>query len=167
MTRMNDVDRMPTAVVPADGRQSAAALEIQRGVGRLMLTLGHAPLPEMPLNNGRRADVVALSAAGEIWIVEIKSSVDDFRTDQKWPEYREYCDRLFFAVAPDFPVAILPEETGLILADRYGGEIIRPAPEHKLASARRKLVTLQFARMGARRLLLACDPDLAMELLRG
>ena len=73
-----------------------------------MLTLGHAPLPEMPLNNGRRADVVALSAAGEIWIVEIKSSVDDFRTDQKWPEYREYCDRLFFAVAPDFPVAILP-----------------------------------------------------------
>ena len=167
MTRMNDVDRMPTAVVPADGRQSAAALEIQRGVGRLMLTLGQAPLPEMPLNNGRRADVVALSAAGEIWIVEIKSSVDDFRTDQKWPEYREYCDRLFFAVAPDFPVAILPEETGLILADRYGGEIIRPAPEHKLAGARRKLVTLQFARMGARRLLLACDPDLAMELLRG
>jgi hypothetical protein len=95
----------PSAEV-RDGRQSPAAFDICR----------------------RRADVAGLSDGGEIWIVEIKSCLEDFRADQKWPEYREFCDRLFFAVAPDFPREVLPQETGLIIADRYGGEIVRPAP---------------------------------------
>lgn len=166
MTAMNEVDRLPAATVAADRRQSAAALEIQRGVSRLLLAHGAAPVTEMPLANGRRADVVALSAAGEIWIVEIKSGPDDFRSDAKWPEYRDYCDRLLFAVAPDFPVAMLPDDTGLILADRYGGEIVRAAPEHRLAAPRRKLMTLQFARLAARRLAVACDPELGLEQFR-
>jgi hypothetical protein len=103
-----------------DGRQSQAALDIARGTRRLLLSHNLASLPEVSLANGRRADITALSDRGEIWIVEIKSCVDDFRADNKWPEYREFCDRLFFAVAPDFPQQMLPPDTGLIVADRFG-----------------------------------------------
>ncbi len=143
-----------------DARQSATALEIQRGVVRLLLQHGMASVTELPLPNGRRADVIGLSDRGDIWIAEIKSSIADFRADQKWPEYREFSDRLFFAVKPDFPVEILPPDTGLILADRYGGEVVRAAPEHKLAGARRKSMTLRIARAGAFRLSALLDPSL-------
>ena len=143
-----------------DARQSATALEIQRGVVRLLIQHGYASVTELPLPNGRRGDVTGLSESGEIWIVEIKSSIADFRVDQKWPEYREFSDRLYFAVKPDFPVDILPPDTGLILADRYGGEIVRPAPEHRLAGARRKSMTLRIARAGAFRLSALLDPSL-------
>ena len=143
-----------------DARQSATALEIQRGVVRLFLQYGLASVTELPLPNGRRADVTGLSNSGEIWLVEIKSSVADFRADQKWPEYRDFSDRLFFAVKPDFPVDILPAGTGLILADRYGGEIVRAAPEHKLAGARRKSMTQRIARITAFRLSALLDPSL-------
>lgn len=136
----------------ADGRQSATALEIQRGVVRLLAAHGIEAVAEMTLASGRRADVVGISDKGEIWIVEIKSSVDDFRTDHKWTEYRDFSDRLLFAVASGFPVEILPEHAGLILADRYGGEIVRPAPETRLSGARRKAMTLRFARYAAARL---------------
>ncbi len=95
--------------------------------------------------------------------MEVKSSLEDFRSDQKWPEYRAYCDRLLFAVAPGFPVEVLPEDAGLILADRYGGEVLRTAPEHKLAAARRKVVTLALARLAAARLQGLADPDLRIE----
>lgn len=118
-----------------------------------------APVSEVSLANGRRADIAAVAASGEIWIVEIKSSVEDFRTDQKWPEYRDYCDRLFFAVAPAFPREILPPDTGLVIADRYGGEIVRAAPEHKLAGARRKAMTLRLVHTAAFRLQAAIDPE--------
>jgi hypothetical protein len=118
-----------------------------------------APVTEVSLANGRRADIAAVAASGEIWIVEIKSSIEDFRTDQKWPEYRDYCDRLFFAVAPGFPREILPPDTGLVIADRYGGEIVRAAPEHKLAGARRKAVTLRLVHTAAFRLQAAIDPE--------
>lgn len=118
-----------------------------------------APVTEVSLANGRRADIAAVAAGGEIWIVEIKSSIEDFRTDQKWPEYRDYCDRLFFAVAPAFPREILPPDTGLVIADRYGGEIVRPAPEHKLAGARRKAVMLRLVHTAAFRLQAAIDPE--------
>lgn len=143
----------------ADRRQSEAALAIARGAGRLLLALGFAQITEVPLPNGRRADLMCVSAKGEIWIVEIKSGIEDFRADQKWPEYRDYCDRLAFAVAPDFPIDVLPGDTGLILADRYGGELIRAAPEHKLPSARRKAIMLRFARLAALRLQSSADPD--------
>lgn len=140
------------------GRE-AVTREVCRGVGRLMRAHGLACINELPLPNGRRADVVGLSASGDIWIVEVKSSVEDLRADNKWPEYRDFSDSLFFAVAPGFPVDILPEDTGLILADRFGGEIVRPAPEARLAPARRKSMTLRFARAAALTLQSVIDPN--------
>lgn len=140
-----------------DGRQSQAALEIQRGVGRVLSAHGFASVPELTLKNGRRADIFGLGRKGEIWIVEIKSGVEDFRADNKWSEYRDYCDCFFFAVATDFPVEILPDDTGLIVADRFGGDILKPAPVHSLSGARRKAVTLIFAQTAAMRLARAVE----------
>lgn len=148
---------------PQDGRQSERARAISRGTQRALAVRGFRAIPELSLADGRRADLVAVDEAGAIWIVEIKSSLEDFRSDSKWPDYRAWCDRLYFAVAPDFPVEVLPEETGLILADRYGGEIVREAPEHKLAGARRKAVMLRFARVAAGRLMTLADPEAAYE----
>jgi hypothetical protein len=148
-----------------DGRQSSAAFDICRGVARLLKAHGLAAVSEVALANGRRADVAGFADSGEIWIVEIKSCLVDFRADQKWPDYREYCDRLFFAVAPGFPSEVLPEETGLIVADRYGGEVVRAAPEHKLAGARRKAMILRLARTAALRLQAVIDPDGGFEAL--
>ena len=145
--------------LPPDGRQSDAALAICLGARRLLVSHGFASLPEVTLANGRRADILGLGPDGEIWIVEVKSSVADFRADGKWPEYRDFCDRLFFAVDPDFPVAILPEAAGLIVADAYGAAILREAPEHRLAGARRKAVTLRLAHAAAGRLHLLADPQ--------
>jgi hypothetical protein len=158
--RLNPTD--PTDTL-ADRRQSEKAAEICRGVMRVLAQLGMTGLTEVTLPNGRRGDVMALSASGAIWIVEIKSSVTDFQVDQKWPEYRDYCDALYFAVATDFPHDILPAETGLIVADRFGGELMRQAPEHRLAPARRKAVTLHYARVAAARLAMAFDPQARIE----
>jgi hypothetical protein len=152
---------------PRDGRQSPAAFDICRGVARLLRAHGLASVAEVALANGRRADVAGISDTGEIWIVEIKSSLEDFRSDLKWPEYREFCDRLFFAVAPSFPREVLPEDAGLIVADRYGGEILRPGPEHRLAGARRKAMTLRLVRTAALRLQGVIDPDGGFEALPG
>ena len=102
--------------------------------------------------SGRRADLVALGGDGEIWIVEIKSSIEDFRADQKWADYRMHCDRLFFATAEHVPLDIFPTDAGLILADGYGAELVREAPAHRLHAATRKSVTLSFARAAAGRL---------------
>ena len=112
----------------------------------------------MTLASGRRADVVALTPDGCIWIVEIKSCLADLRADGKWRDYRDFCDRFFFAVPPDFPARHLPEETGLVLADGFGAEIVREAPEHRLAGARRKAVTLRFAHLAAYRHYALVDP---------
>src|SRR5262245_27296284 len=150
-----------------DRRLSPTACNICRGVARLLKAHGLTALNEVVLANGRRADVAGLSADGEIWIVEIKSCLDDFRVDQKWQDYREFCDRLFFAVAPDFPRQVLPVETGLIIADRYGGEVVRAAPEHRLAGARRKAMTLKLARTAASRLQGLIDPEGSFEGLPG
>lgn len=127
---------------------------VTRGVSRLFWNMGFSSLTEFSLKNGRRADVIGLGKSGDVHIVEVKASIEDYRGDRKWPEYREFCDAFYFAVATDFPMEILPapEECGLILADRFGAGIIRPAPEHRLAAARRKAVTLRFARTAATRL---------------
>lgn len=146
------------AVSCDDGRQSPAAAAIQRGVQRLLRDHGFASVCELPLRSGRRADVVALGPKSELWIIEIKSSLADFRSDFKWPEYRDYSDRLYFAVDGDFPVDVLPEDAGLIVADRYGGAIIRPAPDHRLPVARRKTMILAFAQTAAERLQRLRDP---------
>lgn len=138
-----------------DGRQSERAMLVRRGVQVLLHEMRLAVLPELALANGRRADLVGLSEKGEIWIIEIKSSIEDFRVDRKWPDYRAYCDRLFFATHPDVPLDIFPEDCGLLLSDGYGAHLLREAPEHKLPPATRKAVTLDFSRSAAQRLMMA------------
>ncbi|MDR3469129.1 MAG: MmcB family DNA repair protein [Xanthobacteraceae bacterium] len=151
---------IPTALaLPADGRQSETALAVARGSARLLRALGFSCVSEVPLPSGRRADLVALNPRGEIWILEIKSSLEDLRADQKWPEYRAHCDRLFFAFTAALPEEIFPAETGLIVADAYGAELRREAPEHRLPPATRKLMTLRFGLMAAQRLARLADPQ--------
>lgn len=147
-----------SAVANVIARDDGAARAILRGAQRLLRSLNFESISEVPLGNGRRADILAIGRDGEIWIVEIKSSIADFRADQKWPEYRDYCDALLFAVAADFPNEILPGDTGLILADAYAGELVRAAPRHPLVAARRKAVMLSVARMAAMRLTARIDP---------
>ena len=122
---------------------------VTRGAARLFDALGYAPLLEVGLPNGRRADIMALGPRGQIAIVEVKSSLEDFRVDLKWPEYLPYCDAFFFAVAPEFPRDILPEGPGLVIADGFGGAVLTEAPATPLAPARRKALTLAFARLTA------------------
>ena len=124
---------------------------VTRGAARLLTALGYAPLAEVTLPNGRRADLMALGPKGEIFIVEVKSGLEDFRTDLKWQEYGPYCDAFAFAVAPEFPREILPDEPGLIVADAFGGAVLREAAPAPLAGARRKALTLAFARLAALR----------------
>lgn len=143
-----------------DGRQSDTARQIQRGVGRLLVAHDFSLLYELPLASGRRADVIGLNAAGEVWIIEIKSSVEDFRADHKWPDYRMHCDRLFFASHDGVPADLFPEDAGLIVADGYGAAILRQAPLHRLAGATRKALTLRFACVAARRIQQLMDPGL-------
>ena len=114
---------------------------------------------ELPLPSGRRADLVALDGGGEILIVEIKSSVADFRADQKWMDYRPHCDRLFFATTLEVPCEIFPPDTGLIVADAFGALILCEAPEHRLHGATRKSMMLRFARGAALRLQALADPN--------
>ena len=143
---------------PPDRRQSATALHVQRGVRRLFADLGHVTIPEFSLASGRRADVIALCPAGRLTIVEIKSSVADFRADRKWPDYRDYCDRFYFAVPDTLPEGLTPQEAGLIVADAFGAAILRDPAEHVLSGARRKAVTLRFAHSAARLLHALADP---------
>lgn len=143
----------------ADGRQSETALMVQRGVGRLLRQSGFAALPEFTLATGRRADLIAINDAGSVWIVEIKSSPADFRSDSKWPEYWDYCDRLYFAIPPGMDPDMMPDETGLIIADRWGAEIVRHPESQALHASRRKAVTLAFARAAALRLHGLYDPQ--------
>ena len=146
-------------VPAADRRQSERALAVARGTARLLRALGFACVSELPLPSGRRADLVAINERGEIWIVEIKSSIEDFRADQKWPEYRAHCDRLFFAFTQDLRCEIFPDETGLIVADAYGAHLQRPAPEHRLQAATRKSMTVRFALAAAQRINRLVDPQ--------
>lgn len=133
---------------------------LARGVSRhLTHAHGFSCIEEFVPERGRRVDVMALGAKGEIWVVECKSSRADFMSDGKWQGYLDWCDRYFWAVDQDFPTDLLPEETGLIIADAYDAEIVRMAPEHKLAGARRNVLIRKFARHAAIRLQAARDPD--------
>jgi hypothetical protein len=134
---------------------------LARGVCRALDRLGFASLVEFPLANGRRADVLALGKGGELMIVEIKSSVADFRADRKWQEYRDFADRLYFAVPNDFPAPLIPEECGLMVADAFGAQILRDGILAPLAAARRRAVTLRFALAAAMRLRRLLDPQAA------
>ncbi|HEY9215874.1 MAG TPA: MmcB family DNA repair protein [Ancylobacter sp.] len=146
-------------IMPLDGRQSDSARGIQRGALRYLAARGLVGVPEFCLASGRRADIAAIDAKGEVWVIEIKSSVIDFRTDRKWTDYRVHCDRLFFAVNPDFPVEILPEDAGVLVADQFGAGMIREAPRHAMPGATRRAVTLRLARTAAGRLMGLMDPE--------
>jgi hypothetical protein len=134
------------------------AKEICRGTSRALARQGYAVLAEVPLANGRRADLVAVRGDGLLLIVEVKSSLADFRSDRKWGEYRLYCDRLAFAVGPDFPRELIPEDCGLIVADGFDALMLREGVHAALNPARRRAVTLRFARLAAGRLLRQSDP---------
>ena len=154
---------MLPALVPrtplVDGHQSQTALAVARGTMRLLHQFGFSAVSELPLPSGRRADLVAVNERGEIWIVEIKSSIEDLRADQKWQDYRMHCDRLFFAFTQDLPCGIFPEDTGLIIADAYGAHLHCEAPEHRLPAATRKSMTVRFAMAAAQRINRLVDPQ--------
>ncbi|MBU1305386.1 MAG: MmcB family DNA repair protein [Alphaproteobacteria bacterium] len=151
---------MAPALPPiVDLRQSATALRVQRGVMRL-LRESHdmACFAEVTLKSGRRADVLGVGPQGEIWIVEIKSSLIDFQVDRKWPEYRDFSDKFFFAKPAELDGGIFPESEGLIVADGHDGAILRDSPLTPLAPARRKALMLKLARLGADRIHALMDP---------
>jgi hypothetical protein len=137
----------------------AAAALLARSICRALEQLGYASLLEFPLANGRRADILALGKSGELMIVEIKSSVADFRADRKWAEYRDFADRLYFAVPNEFPALLIPEQCGLIVADAFGAAVLRHGAVTPLAAARRRAVTLRFAIAAAMRLRRQLDPQ--------
>jgi len=145
-----------------DGRQSPAALRIARGTRRFLRNLDMTTLTEVPLRSNRRADLVAVGPKGEIWIIEIKSSVADFRADTKWPDYRQHCDRFFFATALDVPVAIFPSDAGLIIGDGFSAAVEWEAPLVPLASATRKELLVRLGRLAADRLHALQDPALPL-----
>jgi hypothetical protein len=143
---------------PCDILPAMPGQRLARGVARALAGHGFVSVPEMVLATGLRVDLMALGPKGELWVIECKSGRADYLSDRKWQGYVEYCDRFFWAVDADFPVDLLPAETGLILADAYDAEILRMAPETPLAGARRKAVTQAFARCAARSLQALRDP---------
>lgn len=147
----------PVSQAFGDPVPAGRAAEIVRGVQRMLADLGLASLTEVTLANGRRADVMAVGPKGEIVIVEVKSCLADFQTDQKWPEYAPYCDRFYFAVDCDFPNERIPDAVGLMVCDGFGGAVLRESEAAALSGARRKAVTLSFARLAAARLMRAGD----------
>lgn len=147
-----------------DGRQSPTALRVQRGVMRFLRSVHDMTcFAEVPLSNGRRADVIALGGKGEIWIVEIKSSLMDYKVDAKWPNYKDFCDRFFFCKPPELDAEIFPAEEGLMVADGHWGDILRHAQHDPLPGARRKAMLLKLARLGADRVHALMDPETRRE----
>jgi hypothetical protein len=134
---------------------------LQRGVCRHLLSLGFVTVEELVPAPGLRVDVMALGPKGEVWIIECKSSRADYQADRKWQGYLDWCDRFFWAVGADFPTGLLPEGSGLMLADAYDAEIIAMAPETPLAPARRKVMVQKFARHAALRLQALRDPGVS------
>ena len=156
MTDQDENAEAPELSVPERTR------DITRGGARLLCDLGYAVIVEFPLATGRRVDIIAVDRAGTITVIEVKASVADFRGDRKWREYLAFCDRFYFCVAPDFPRTVLPQEPrcGLIIADRYGGDVVVEPETIRLPAARRKAVTLRFARVAAQRLQALMDPKI-------
>ena len=147
----------PLAVEPDE-----AAARIVRGVRRSLAALGLASLTEVSLKTGRRADVMAIDAKGVVTIVEVKSGVPDFRADRKWPDYLPFCDRFYFAVDDAFPVELVPEDCGLMIADAYDAAVVREPVDRRLDPARRRAVLLRFALTAAQRLHRVEDPGLPL-----
>ena len=149
---------MPDNVAPLDLSTFQPGQLLARGVCRHLRSMDFVCVEELVPARGLRVDVMALGPKGEVWVIECKSSRADFMSDSKWQGYLEWCDRFFWAVDADFPTELLPDETGLILADAYDAEVVRMAPEAKLAAARRKVMVQKFARTAAMRLQCLRDP---------
>jgi hypothetical protein len=147
--------------MPPVARQARpdVTLAVCRGACRLLRQAGRSALLEVPLPDGRRADIMAIGGTGQLTIVEVKSSIEDWRTDQKWSDYLDWCDELYFAVPVDFPKELIPEAVGLIVADAYGGEILRLPARRPVAPARRKALLVDCARLASERLARLEDPD--------
>ncbi|MBE0455009.1 MAG: MmcB family DNA repair protein [Roseovarius sp.] len=141
-----------------ESRPRLSGQRLARGVCRHLMTHDFVTIEEFIPERGRRVDVMALGPRAEIWVIECKSSRADFMSDGKWPGYLDWCDRYFWAVDAGFPTDLLPEGTGLIIADDYDAEILRMAPENRLAPARRTALVRRFARDAARRLRQFTDP---------
>ena len=146
------MDQLPI-FTPVEPLRPERTIDIVRGTCRLLIELGAAPILEWTLPNGRRADIAAIDIAGELLIVEVKSCREDYEADSKWQDYLGFADRFFFAVDRDFPHELLPEASGLIIADRYGAAILRESARTPLPPARRKAAMLRFARQAAERLI--------------
>ncbi len=144
---------------PLAGVRPEITRSVRRGAARCLRQAGFALAHEFGLSCGRRADILGLAPDNDLWIVEVKSGLADFRADLKWPDYDDWCDALAFAVADDFPMELIPDEVGLIVADAYGGEIVRAPSRRPLAPARRRAVTLGFARLASQRLMSLEDPE--------
>lgn len=155
---------MQPSLSPPERSAPERTLAVCRAAARFCAQRGWAPVLEMPLPNGRRADILALLPDGGFVVVEVKSCARDFLTDGKWPEYRDYCDRLFFAVDLDFPRELLPAEVGLIVADGPDAALLREAPSHPLAPARRRALLHRYAITAAGRLVALQDPAGLAEL---
>lgn len=136
------------------------AQKLARGICRSLAHMGYGSLIEFPLNIGRRVDVIAVADSGETLIVEIKSSPADFLSDQKWQEYRAFCDLFYFAVPIGFPQELLPADVGLMVADEYGAEILRASDRLAMNGSRRKAQLLRFALTASERLRRVLDPNL-------
>ncbi|MEM7227074.1 MAG: MmcB family DNA repair protein [Pseudomonadota bacterium] len=149
---------LPPETTEASARPLDLAGLLARGITRTLAEHGIACLPEFVLGSGRRADLTGLDRAGKITIVEIKTSLADYRADHKWPEYLDYCDSFYFAVPEDFTLEALPEDCGLMVADGFGAAILRPSPSYGLSAARRRAESLRFARVAAERLGRLTDP---------
>ncbi|MEO1043267.1 MAG: MmcB family DNA repair protein [Pseudomonadota bacterium] len=132
---------------PAPDPRPDVTAAVTRGASSLLVDMGYAPFTELTLPNGRRADITGLSDKGTIVMVEVKSCRQDFEVDHKWPEYRAYCDQFFFAVNEDFDTDLLPQDEGLIIADGFGGAVIREAITSRIAAARRKSMLIRLARL--------------------
>ena len=151
-------ENLHTSALHAEAGKGRPPPRPLRGAVRLLEAMGHGALTEFPLKSGRRADILSLGPKGEIWIVEVKSGIPDFRSDHKWQDYLEWCDRFFFAVGPEFPTGILPADAGLLIADEYDAVLTREPETLILPGGRRKALTLRFAHLAARRLSGRDDP---------
>jgi hypothetical protein len=150
----------PVRIVGEAGNEDRLAHQLALGLMRAFAERGESALTEVTLANGRRADVLALDAAGRLTIVEIKSCRADFMSDNKWRDYLEFCDAFYFAVAEDFPVELLPEDAGLMIADRWSAHVVREASLKPLSAARRKAMLIRFGLLAADRFRLSVDPPL-------
>ncbi len=152
-----DTPSLPSA--PTRPSRPETTVAVCRGASRLMRQAGYSVLFELPLPDGRRADIFAIDRTGALVIVEVKSSIEDWRVDAKWPDYLDWCDQLYVAVPVDFPQSLIPEEIGLIVADAYGGEVLRHPSRRPVAAARRKSLLIDCARLASERLSRLEDPD--------